>query len=190
MGTPKDIATLVIEEGKKLAARALIAGAAAGLLMLWAPFRDRVVDIWNSPDTLFQIQQEIQEMRGSLMRATGEDRVVRQMPGQSYVAEPVHHGDRIIVNLVMQRTRLGSACRLLRRTPIFADLNGVRYAGEAVTPSSQLGAVPERLRIEVQHPSDLPAGRVELYFVMEFDCGGDRVFDQTEIMVFRLMPAR
>lgn len=190
MGRPKQVADFVVEEGKKFVAKAAIAGAVAGLLMLWAPFRDRVVAIWHSPDQLQMIFDELREMRGSLDRATGDDRVIRQVQGQSYVAEPVHHGDTIILNLTAHRTRLGASCRLVRRTGLFTDGNGVVYAGPTAPATRQLGSVPERIRLELEHPVSLPIGRVEVRVALEFDCGGEIVFDQTDIVIFQLLPPR
>lgn len=187
--TSDKVTRAVLEEGRKLAAKAVIYAAIAGGLMLVEPLRERVTAIWNSPAALDHIFHEVREMRDSLRRVTGEDRVIRQTPGQSYVVEPVTWGTTVVMNVVVQRTTLGATCRLLRRTGVFTDRNGVAYAGLTVEPSRQIGVTPDRVRIEMEHPRALPPGRTEVYLALEYNCAGVTVFDRTDNMVFTLLEA-
>lgn len=99
----------IADEAKKWAARTIIMIAVATFVLLVAPFRDRIIAIWQSPAQLESIAAQLDRIAAELARATGEDRVIHEAQGLSYVKEPVYVGEPITVNIVVRRTRLGEA---------------------------------------------------------------------------------
>ncbi|WCR13206.1 hypothetical protein [Paracoccus seriniphilus] len=177
----------VTDEAKKWTARVAFAGCAALLVLLFTPWQERLQAIWDSPDRLASISDKLDYLTQEVMRATGEDRVIHEAPGLTYVTEPVYVGDRITLNIVVRRTRTGAACTLLTRTALFTDETNIATPGPGVSPSRQVGDsdTPMRLRLDVPH--QLRPGRVTVHLSLEFDCGGKRVFDRTAPVAFMLL---
>lgn len=188
------------EEVKKWLARlviwVVIWGGGGALAYMFTPLWDRLQAIWESPITqdailseMREVRQEQREVRAELQRATGEDRVLRMIPGLSYVSEPVRQGETVILNLVAQRTRLGAGCRLVSGISLFTDENGVTLAGSPLRPVRQIGTDQMRLRIELTTPPTLRPGRTALHLELEYSCAGSPVYDSTEPVIFYLLPA-
>ncbi|MFN7002171.1 MAG: hypothetical protein ACK4NW_01930 [Roseinatronobacter sp.] len=176
----------LLEEFKKWAARMAILATVALIIFLATPVRDRLERIWDSPDRLAEIADKLERIAAELDRATGEDRVVFEAPGLSYVKEPVYQGEAITLNLVVRRTRLGESCTLLNRTAIFTDETNIASAGATVRPARQISASETAIRVSLDVPSQVLPGRVTVYLSLEFDCAGKRVFDQTRPVAFSL----
>lgn len=178
----------IVEEAKKWAVRVLFLGLASFLIFLFTPFKDRAAQVWHSPDTLKIITEKIDRLTTEVQRATGEDRVIYETPGLSYVREPVYRGDPITLHLVVRRTRVGAACRLVSRTALFTDESNIASAGEPVPPTRQVTTAEATLRLILDVPPQVAPGRVTVSLSLEFDCGGKRVFDATRPVAFQLLP--
>lgn len=186
--------SFLLDEIRKTVARGLIWAGIAAILFVLTPLWDRVQAVWRSVEEIAAIRDDLHELRDALAvlsadvaRATGEDRVIRQPPGLSYVEEPVYRGDLVVLYLVVQRTRLGTGCRFVSGTPLFTDSTGVTSAGVTIPPARQLGPEMTKLRLELQPPKHLAAGRIELYLALDYDCNGVRVPDRTDPVVFTLL---
>ncbi len=189
------IAAFFVDELKKR----LVGLAVVGMLVLGGlmikPVQDRIAGIWTSPDQLAEISAKLDLLTTEVQKATGEDRVIFETAGLSYVREPVHLGDKILYNLVVRRTRLGAACTLLNRTPIFTDESNISSAGPTERPARQVSGADTPLRILLDIPAPVSAGRVTVYLSLEFECPGANgttktVFDQTRPVAFMLLPKR
>lgn len=183
----KNFWSFVLEEAKKWAARTAIMLAVSVLVLVVAPFRDRIIAIWQSPAQLDQIAAQLEQIAAELARATGEDRVIHEAQGLSYVKEPVYVGEPITLNIVVRRTRLGEACVLLNRTAIFTDESNITSAGETLRPARQVTVAETAVRLSLDVPPQVQPGRVTVYLSLEFDCAGRRVFDQTRPVAFALL---
>lgn len=183
----------ILDEAKKWLARTAIMAIAALALFLLTPLKERIGGIWTSPDQLSEISAKLDLLTAEVQKATGEDRVIYETAGLSYVREPVHMGDKILYNLVVRRTRLGAACTLLNRTPIFTDESNIASAGPTEKPARQVGNADTPLRIMLDIPAPVTPGRVTIYLSLEFQCPGANgttkaVFDQTRPVAFMLLP--
>jgi hypothetical protein len=191
----RDTGHFVVEEAKKLLARGLIWAALAVIVFAITPLWSRIQSVWHSVEEIAAIRTDLQNMQEQLTvlsegvaRATGEDRVIRQIPGLSYVKEPVHVGDEVVLYLVVQRTRLGALCKFVEGTPLFTDETGITSAGNPIQAARQIGTEATRLRLNLTPPKNLRPGRVELYLALEYDCGGVRTPEKTDPVAFNLLP--
>lgn len=186
----------LFDEGLKWLAR--MAFLALGLIVvaLFTPYWDQGSAVWRSPQTSSRIEQKIEvmgdrieDLTNAVNRASGNDRVIRQPRGLTYVSEPVTVGDPVTLNLVIFRTELGQGCILRRGQSLFTDSQNITTAGSEIIPRRQVGGEQTRLRVVIDPPETLMPGRVELYLALEYDCGGRTQFDRTEIVTYELMPA-
>jgi|GEM_PF-999866 len=168
-------------------------------LLIATPFWATVVAIWNAPVTLATISSEVAdlrtdvtqsvaELRADVAQATGDDRVIRQPKGLSYVTEPVHLGEDVVYNLVIERTTLGANCNFMGGESLFTEAGGVMTPGSALPASTRrLAAQQTRLHLRLTPPENLRPGRIELYLALEYDCDGKRVYDRTDTAVYQLL---
>ncbi|SMO78634.1 hypothetical protein [Paracoccus laeviglucosivorans] len=161
--------------------------AGALLLALFTPFWGNMQAIWQTPKAVAALQAEVTAMRSDLTAATGDNRVIRQTPGLSYVTEPVHVGEEVVLNLVMVRTQLGAKCIFLGGQSLFTEAGGVITPGSSTKPSRQVGEETTRLRIKLTPPDTLRPGRIELYMALDYECDGRRVFDRTDTVTYMLL---
>lgn len=157
------------------------------LLAIFTPFWGSVQAIWRTPLAVAALQAEVTALRNDLMEETGDNRVIRQPPGLSYVTEPVHVGEMVVLNLVMERTTLGAKCIFVGGQSLFTEAGGVITPGSDIKPSRQIGEEVTRLRVLLTPPDTLRAGRIELYLALEYDCDGRRVFDRTDVVTYALL---
>lgn len=188
MSDKQRIADFVADEAKKWAARTVIAGAVASCAFFLTPLNDRLSGIWNSPEKLSEISGKLDALSAEIQKATGEDRVIHETPGLTYVTEPVYVGDQIVLNMVVRRTRLGAACTMVNRTALFTDDTNIATPGVQRPAERQIGTTDTPLRILLDVPSQLRAGRVTVHLSLEFECGDKKVFDQTRPTPFMLLP--
>lgn len=184
------IGAFLLDEIKKWAVRVLFLAVASALIYLGTPLRDRLSAIWQVPEQIAEIVQKLELLTTEVQRATGEDRVIYEVPGLTYVTEPVYVGDRIVLHMVARRTRTGAACTLLSRTALFSDETNIPIPGDTVPAAQQLGTVETPLRIEITVPPQVRSGRVTVMLSLEFDCGSRRVFDTTRQTPFALLGRR
>lgn len=160
----------------------------AGLLALaFKPIGDRAQAIWNSPARLESLSIDVRNLTSAVERANGDDRIIRQSPGLSYVEEPVTIGEDVTLILVLKRTALGSTCRFIQGQSLFRDTNGITLAGSTVRAQRQIGDEATRLRIDLTPPSDLDPGRIELKLTLEYQCDGQTHFEPTETVTYKLL---
>lgn len=178
------VAKFFVDEAKKWVARMSMLALASVLLFLFTPLFDRMQEIWRSPELLQRVIEKLDQLSTEVNRATGEDRVIFEVPGQTYVREPVHLGEQITLNIVVRRTKLGAACTLLHRTAIFTDESGIANAGPTLRPARQVGNADTQVRLMLDVPEQVQQGRVTVYLSLEFDCNGKTVFDQTRPVAF------
>lgn len=187
----------VMEELRKATVRLLIWLALALVVFVATPWWSQVSAVWRSAQTLERLRADtlrladgLDALRADVARVSGEDRVIRQIPGLSYVAEPVRQGEPVILYLVAQRTRLGAQCRLLSAVPLFTDNTGITVAGTMPQVWPQIGPEAKRLRVEIAAPANLRPGRIELHLALDYDCGGVRTPDRTDTVIFTLLEHR
>jgi hypothetical protein len=198
----------LLDEARKAAARWLFTAVAVGLILLFTPLWRHLQGVWNSGASIDALRAEnaaqvgdlradiaalvaqVAAMQVVLDRATGEDRVIRQTWGLSYVVEPVHLGEPVVLYLVAARTLRGASCRLLEYVPLYVDEGGVAVAGVPTPAARQIGTDPTRLRMTLPQPPGLRPGRIELHLALDYDCNGARVPDRTDPVTFRLLEAR
>jgi len=156
-------------------------------LAIFTPFWTNARAVWHAPATLVAVQRDLIALRTDLAMATGDNRVIRQSAGLSYVTEPVHVGERVILNLVVERTALGAKCLFIGGQSLFAEAGGVITPGSEIEPSRQISEEQTRLRILLTPPETLRPGRIELYIALEYDCDGRRVFDRTDVVTYSLL---
>lgn len=145
-----------------------------------------------------RLAETVEALSEDVRRATGEDRVIRQPQGLSYVEEPVSIGENVVLWLTVARTRLGKNCRLTDWTPLFTDTRNVPLAGSRPSPGAvrrQIGDDFEKLRVEIIPPVGLVPGRIELYLVLDYECPSERdgnrmttrVPDRTDVVTYQLL---
>lgn len=177
----------LFEEAKKWLARTSIMVTVALMAYLTTPLKDRLIGIWQGPERLAEISAKLDQLGEDVRRANGEDSVIFEPVGFSYVSEPVYQGDQITLFLIVQRTSTGAACTLLNRTALFTDESNIASAGPAQRPSRQIGTAATPLRLTLDVPPQVMPGRVSVYLSLEFDCAGETVFDRTRPVAFALL---
>jgi hypothetical protein len=190
----KDTSHFIIEEARKFLARSVIWGFVAAVVFLITPLWEKINLLWRSTEDIAAIindihdlQNTLRELSADVARATGEDRVIRQMPGLSYVKEPVRIGDEVILYITVQKTRLGSVCRMTDALPLFTDETGVTTPGKNLPPQQHIGTEPTKLRLVLTPPNNLKPGRVDVYMAFEYDCSGKITIEKTDRVAFALL---
>lgn len=159
-------------------------------LSLFEPIRIRMSAIWHMPEEMAVLRGQVSELVAGVRRATGEDRVIRQTPGLSYIEEPVWQGQSVTLIMVAERTTLGRDCRLTDWSPLFTDGSGITMPGARVAPGPprrQITNAPTRLRIEMMPPATLKPGRIEVYLALTYACGGSQIYDRSDPVVYELL---
>lgn len=186
------------EEFVKWLARLVIWGLGIAVVFLLTPVKDQVLAVWRAPVAIAQVQTTQEAIRADLGRlreevsaATGEDRVIRQPPGQSYIEEPVRSGANVVMIMAVERTTLGRDCRLSEWIPLFTDGRNVTVPGQRARAGPvrrQIGDDLVRLRIEMIPPPELLPGRIEVYLSLEYDCAGASVLERSDVVSYTLLP--
>lgn len=177
------------EEFKKWSTRSLFVVLTAIVVALWSPVSSNLKDIWNSPDRLTAIENGVGAIRENMRHLQGENRIIRQREGLSYVEEPVRRGENVFLYLVLERTELGKNCVLTKAVPLFKDKTGVTTPGVRPERPLQIGLTtdPTVTRLEYIPPPNLELGRVEVYVSLEYDCDGKNMFDKTDVLTYQLL---
>ncbi|SLN36430.1 hypothetical protein AQS8620_01291 [Aquimixticola soesokkakensis] len=134
-----------------------------------------------------QLSMRVGDLTAAVRTASGDDRVIRQPIGMSYVSEPVSVGQSVTLNLVLERTALGERCVFVGGQSLFADATNIVVSGSPVLPQRQIALTATRLRVVLDPPQTLLPGRIELYLALEYDCAGKRVFDRTDVVAYQLL---
>lgn len=189
---PSSLSGRVIELAKLIGSLSVIAGAILTIWSVtWGPARelvDYVVAEWTDmQESVAEIHEEVDSLRKEVAELKGEDRVIREVPGLTYVAEPVYQGERIVFNFVAERTRLGEKCLFRYSQPIFTDMFNIPTPGERRQAARQISNDPTPLRPGYTPPVNLRPGRVTVYLILAYTCAGEEVFDQTSTAAFELL---
>ena len=177
------------EEFKQWSTRSLFVALTAIIVALWSPVSSNLKDIWNSPDRLTAIETGVHEIRENMRNLSGENRIIRQREGLSYVEEPVRRGENVFLYLVVERTELGKNCVLTKAVPLFKDKTGVTTPGTRPERPLQIGLTtdPTVVRLEYIPPPKLELGRIEVYVSLEYECDGKTMFDKTDVLTYELL---
>jgi len=185
-----------IVELAKIIGALTILGSTAALIWAWAygPVGKFLDGVTEAQVSIRALALEVSQIKQDMARITGEDRVIRQTPGLSYIEEPVHEGEIVTMIMVASRTTLGRDCRLIEWTPLFTDTSGITIPGAPARDGPirrQISQDLTRLHIEMQPPDDLKPGRVELYLALTYVCGPDErvTYDRTDPVIYELMKA-
>lgn len=187
---PHSISGRIIETAKLVGAISIILSA---MVAIWAWTYGPVREFFDLIDGAIE---DIAQLQDDVARANGEDRVIRQPRGMSYIKEPVTQGDNVVMILVASRTRLGMDCRLTDWVPIFTDEANIPTPGERAADGGvrrQIGGDLQTLRIEMVPPAILRPGRVTVYLTLTYQCGSrggsHTVQDRTDALPYRLLPS-
>lgn len=183
----EELRSFLTGEIQKWVVRMMLLATASTLLWIFTPLQGKVAGIWNSPEQLSSINTQLGHLTSALDQVTGENRVIRQFPGQSYVTEPVRTGELVTLNLVVQRTNLGKNCRLKSRQSLFVDSSGIPTPGKPMGELRQITTEASKVRVVIQPPENLAPGRIELYLALEYDCNGKFVPDRTDTVYYILL---
>ena len=177
------------EEFKKWSTRSFFVVLTAIVVALWSPVGNNLREIWNSPERLTTIEAGIRDINENLRSLSGDDRIIRQREGLSYVEEPVRKGENVFLYLVMERTELGKDCKLTKAVPLFKDKTGVTTPGTRPDRPLQRGLTtdPTVTRLEYIPPPNLELGRIEVYVSLEYECDGKIMFDRTDVLTYELL---
>ena len=177
------------EEFKKWSTRSFFVVLTAIVVALWSPVGNNLREIWNSPERLTTIEAGIRDINENLRSLSGDDRIIRQREGLSYVEEPVRKGENVFLYLVMERTELGKDCRLTKAVPLFKDKTGVTTPGTRPDRPLQSGLTTDLTvtRLEYIPPPNLELGRIEVYVSLEYECDGKIMFDRTDVLTYELL---
>ncbi|WP_226783314.1 hypothetical protein [Oceaniglobus trochenteri] len=178
---PKTWRGRVVEAAKLIGALSIICGFFGGAWSItYGPLRD-FLDQWAA------MQINIAQLQDDMAAVQGEDRVIRETPGMTYVAEPVYQGENIRFNFVAERTRLGEPCILIQSQSIFTDAYNVPTPGSARLAARQVDDRPTPLQPTFTPPPNLRPGRVTVYLILTYQCDGKTVFDRTSTAAFELL---
>lgn len=168
------------DEWRKWLARSVIAATVFTFLAVATPFGHQLLNVWKSPEKLEGINHKLDELAAAVLAITGENRVTRQPEDMSYVREPVYAGDAITLILFIGRTEAGSGCILKGFIAQFTDENNVTLSGDPRRPRAQLSAEVVRRVVVLEQPGGMVAGRTRVQLQMEYQCGGETVFELTK----------
>lgn len=164
--------------------------AAAGSL-LWLAFADVLVGQLRDLLELDRLAsaEDVRALAADVRALSGEDRVIHMPRGRSYVEEPVHVGEAVALILFLKRTSTGASCEFLSGSSVFEDTSGIRMGGSTLRPMQQVSTELRRIRVVLRPPAELRPGRVLVSLILRYRCGDRIVFDETDPIAFRLLPA-
>lgn len=178
------------EELKKWVTRTFLAGLLYTLVFLFTPVSDKIKELWSIPDRLTEIEIQITGLEEATKSLAGEDRVIRQTSGLSYVIEPVHKGEHVNLVIVAEKTQLGETCVLQESQGIFTDESRIATPGyrPKYARKRDVGSTSSAMKVELVPPHNLQPGRVEVYLLLEYECNGKTIFDRTDTLTYELLP--
>lgn len=133
------------------------------------------------------VEQSVDQLSRDMLRQQGEDKVIRETPGLTYVSEPVYQGELITFNFQGQRTALGADCALVSTQAIFTDTLNAPTPGEVMPANINLSINPSLARPQYKVPRNIRPGRVTVFLVLQYLCGDQNVTDQTSTVAFELL---
>ena len=180
---------LFFEEFKKWVVRLVFLAISTTLVFLFTPLYENIKAVWEVPERLTAIENQIAELQNTTRSLTGEDRVIRQSEGMSYVEEPVYLGDNISIVIVAGKTAFGETCTIQDVQGLFTDEGRIATPGqlEKYARKPVFTRNPTAQKLELIPPPNLKLGRVEVYLIFEYDCNGKTYYDRTAPIVFELL---
>lgn len=145
------------------------------------------LDKLASSQQIEALKADIEALTAKLDEVTGEDGYLVVSMSQSYVLEPVSLRDNVTVRYLMRRTARGADCIFVKSTPLFRDLRDISFPGQALTPPIQVSASWRRVQTTFAPPANLIPGRVEISVSLEYECNGERQFDEIGALAFELL---
>jgi hypothetical protein len=166
-----------------------------GVIVGFDEMKDDVDKLQDAVQRISTIADDVATLKADVARANGEDRVIRQPQGLSYIKEPVVEGENVTMFMVAARTRLGADCRLTDWTPIFQDERNIPTPGgraRAGPVARQIDTDLQTLRIEMVPPAGMRPGRITVYLTLTYACPGvsTPVPDRTDTLAYELLPRR
>jgi hypothetical protein len=154
-----------------------------------------IVGIWSvyGDGIISELREElgINENQERISEALGENRVLRQPYGLSYVSEPVYVNDRMVVNLTYSRTEYGTSCVFEGGRTSFIMPDGIPLGGSEIPVVRQIGENLTTFRLAVDSPSGPFAeehldDRWSVFLILQYDCQNTTEFEETYPMPFVL----
>lgn len=124
------------------------------------------------PTLIGKLKEELglNELKHLVLEATGETRILRQLPGQSYVKEPVYKGEPLTYVLTGSRTERGEKCTYKGAVPLFTTDSGLTLAGTFQGAGRQYTVNNTRTEMLLRLPPSLETGRISLQIQIEYEC--------------------
>lgn len=174
----------------KFVFRAIIGPLAVSVILfvfgLFAPLLDFGQALTRVPAEIERLSRGQDQIRSVLAEATGSNRITFQPPGQTYVAEPVHFGDPVVLVLPIHLRADHEHCRLDRFSPMFSQ-EGQRHYGDPIEPQWRMRPEITRFRLSINQPPHLESGRATLTLEMRFMCDGAVKYEETAPVVFTIL---
>lgn len=171
----------IVELAKVVGSLTVLASTAS---LIWAMTVGPVagfIDEWR------EMQVAIATLHKDVRSLKGEDRVIREITGLTYISEPVRVGEDVQFNMVLERTQLGEPCIYISSTPIYTDERNIPIPGPRKMGGRQISTDPTPLASIHQLAKSLRPGRVVGYLILEYQCNGKTVFDRTSSVPFLLL---
>ena len=156
---------------------------------IWAMYGDVIIHTARQELGIDQNTQMI-------LRALGEDRVIRQPYNLSYVDEPVRHGEDVLINLTVERTDYGASCTFIGGTSSFIKPNGIIIGGNELPIIRQVNRDLSRLLVNAGQidplfvSSTLIGERWAVFLILQYTCDDKMVIEETYPMPFILQPRK
>lgn len=138
-----------------------------GVYILWIWKADDIIAYWRVESGQAAFEEEVREAINEL---SGENRLIREPPGFSYVKEPVVEGEDIQVILNIARTERGKQCTFVGGTSVFRGQNGRPLPGSPLPAQRQINTNLEVFTVTLTPPDDLPPGRVIVTLQLSYNC--------------------
>lgn len=185
---PKSVSGRVIEWAKITGALSVIASAGFGVYSTTVgPLRQYI-------DRIDRLITDVEQIKSALASITGEDRVIRQPDGMSFIREPVHKGEDVVMLLVASRTTLGKDCRRVSWAPIFQDSRLIETPGVIEDHGvflHEIGHDLKPMQVTMTPPANLVPGRIRVHLAVLYKCptrnGEQEVPDKTRFLTYELL---
>lgn len=145
------------------------------------------------------IENTLEEVLLAIKDLRGDNRVISQESGLSYVEEPVSVGEDVNIIVVAERTEYGKHCTIKDSQSIFMDTNRIPTPGQRALENSRrnINTDPSVIPVQLVPPANLKPGRIEVYLILEYSCpimadgvpttNFKTVFDKTDTLVYELL---
>lgn len=185
----ESVGNYLASEFVKWLTRSFFIGFSIIVVFLFTPVYDKLEALWSLPEKLVLIEEQILELRQITRTLTGEDRIIKQTAGLSYVREPVYKGQNVTLVIVAERTESGKNCVIKGSQSVFMDEGRIPTPGTRpnATTGHNISNTPTTMSVELTPPDSLRPGRVEVYLILEYECDGETKFDRTQTLPFKLL---